>query len=269
VQCPNCGEYNRAVARFCHECGSALAAIYQPPPSTADTTTRAASSPSAAGLGSQERPRDENGRQSASYPETSRSTERARQDERGAKPGSRRVAVPFAVVALAGILALAGWQLRWPTSVFGARQAASSLHVSHRPSGHTGLPQPATSPPPPSPTSSAPSQGVTSATPASSVTPAAAGGAVAVLQDYVAAINRKDYGRAWQLDSSNAHSTYAVFVAGFDGTVKDTLKILNVSGNVVTARLTAVHSNGKVQVFQGTYTIRHGIIATSNVHLIG
>jgi cell division septation protein DedD len=235
AQCPNCGEYNRAVARFCHECGTSLEAAYQDP---------------------------------VSYPDTLSPAKPVRWDEPRRRPSRRWVAVPLGLVALAGILALAGWQVKWPASVFGARQAASSLPVSHRPSVHASPPRPSPSAPPPSATSSAPTQATATATSAPSPAPPV-NSAVAIVEAYVAAINRKDYATAWQLDSNNAGGTFAVFVAGFRGTVKDSLKVLKVSGNVVTARLTALHSDGTVQVFQGTYTVQNGIIAASSVKQIG
>jgi hypothetical protein len=57
-------------------------------------------------------------------------------------------------------------------------------------------------------------------------------------------------------------------VRGFGTTAKDTLTILSVSGHVVTARLTAVQTDGSLQVYEGTYTVDNGVITTSNIDRI-
>lgn len=85
---------------------------------------------------------------------------------------------------------------------------------------------------------------------------------------YFAAINHRQYATAWNLLGKNTGSTYAAFVKGFSGTVKDTVTILAVRGGVVTARLSALHSNGEVQVFQGTYTVQNGVIVSSDVQQV-
>ena len=97
------------------------------------------------------------------------------------------------------------------------------------------------------------------------VTPGASDPAFTV-REYFAAINHRRYAVAWRL--SGASEPYGVFRAGFVGTAHDTLTILSVSGNVVTARLAASQINGTVKRYQGTYTVTNGVISATDVQLI-
>jgi Helix-turn-helix domain len=89
------------------------------------------------------------------------------------------------------------------------------------------------------------------------------------LRAYVAAINGHDYARAWRLGGHNTGGSYASFVSGFNGTAKDKLTIVSVSGDVVTARLSARQTDGTVKTYQGTYTVHHGVITGFDVLQVG
>ncbi|HEY6277433.1 MAG TPA: hypothetical protein VIX86_13995, partial [Streptosporangiaceae bacterium] len=102
-------------------------------------------------------------------------------------------------------------------------------------------------------------------TPASSAPPLSPAGTV---QDYYAAINGHHYARAWRLGGRNSGSSYPNFVSGFTGTKTDTVTILSVSGDVVTARVAALQTDGTVKTYQGTYTVTNGVITQFNVHQI-
>ena len=115
---------------------------------------------------------------------------------------------------------------------------------------------------PPASTSSAPSSSKQTTSPP--VNPAAAGPA-ATVQAYFAAINAHNYRKAWNLGGSNTGRSYQQFVQGFNGTQQDTLTIQSVSGNVVTAGLSAVQTDGTVKNFQGTYTVNNGVITSFDV----
>jgi helix-turn-helix protein len=82
---------------------------------------------------------------------------------------------------------------------------------------------------------------------------------------YITAINGQHYARAWRLGGRNVSGSYSGFVAGFAGTARDTLTILSVSGDVVTARLGARQTDGTVDTYQGTYTVHHGVIIGADV----
>jgi serine/threonine protein kinase len=86
---------------------------------------------------------------------------------------------------------------------------------------------------------------------------------------YYAAITARDYPLAWRLGGDHTTISYRLFVAGFRGTERDQVTILKVSGNRVTARLTAVQTDGSVKHFQGSYVVRHGVITGFNVHPAG
>lgn len=96
--------------------------------------------------------------------------------------------------------------------------------------------------------------------------PARPRGPAQTVTAYFAAINSQHYRRAWNLGGRNGPSpSYADFVRGYDTTARDTLTIVSVSGDVVTARLTARQTDGTVQFYQGTYTVSHGVITTFHV----
>jgi serine/threonine-protein kinase len=86
------------------------------------------------------------------------------------------------------------------------------------------------------------------------------------VREYFAAINHHRFMAAWRL--SGAREPYATFRAGFAGTLYDTVTILSTQGDVVTARLAATQTNGKVKTYQGTYTVTNGVITATNVRQV-
>jgi serine/threonine protein kinase len=121
---------------------------------------------------------------------------------------------------------------------------------------------------PPASTSSAPSSPAnrtSSAPPTTSPPVNPVAGPRATVQAYFAAINAHDYRKAWNLGGSNTGQSYQQFVQGFNGTQQDTLTIQSVSGDVVTAGLSALQTDGTVKTFQGTYTVNNGVITSFHV----
>lgn len=94
-------------------------------------------------------------------------------------------------------------------------------------------------------------------------------GPAATVRAYVAAINGHDFARAWSLGGRNTGRSYSSFVRGFSTTARDTLTIVSVSGDVVTARLTAQQTDGTVDTYQGTYTVEGGVIIGFDVLQVG
>ena len=88
-----------------------------------------------------------------------------------------------------------------------------------------------------------------------------------IVRDYFYDINHHFFRAAWKLRAQNG-SSFAQFRAGFVGTRHDLVTVTNVSGDVVTASLHAVQTDGSVKVFQGTYTVTNGVISSSDVHLV-
>jgi serine/threonine protein kinase len=112
------------------------------------------------------------------------------------------------------------------------------------------------------PVSSAPaSSAATSSGPVAALTPGQ------VVQAYYQAINEHQYRTAWNLGGQNRlpRTTYANYVAGFNGTASDVVEILSVSGNVVTAQLTANQTAGPAKVYAGTYDVTDGQITSFDV----
>jgi serine/threonine protein kinase len=145
---------------------------------------------------------------------------------------------------------------RWPV-VLGVVVLLAVVGVAfallhHKPSpGHN----PPASPPPTShPATSAP---VTSPGPAATV------------QAYFAAINAHDYAKAWALGGKNIASPYSKFASGFNGTAKDTVTVVSVTGGVVTVKLAAAQTDGSVKHYAGTYTVANGVITGSQIQPVG
>jgi eukaryotic-like serine/threonine-protein kinase len=284
--CSACRQYNSQLAQFCRHCGARLrttdlqsdvetttASSQGPGPLPAPETTapaaflpqpprrpQAAPSPasSTAPASPPLRPRRRGPRVGAPWHTTDAD------EPSGRSPWLRRAAI--AAVAAIALLALAGWQAHWPAAVFGAKAKGAAVGAS--PSSRTGITAPSRAPASPASSAfpAAPSASATnSAGPAS--TPSASGPAGTV-DAYFAAITARDYAKAWQLGGQNLGTSYEAFVSGFGGTAKDTVTILSVAGDVVTARLVAYQTDGTVKTYQGTYTVQNGEISQSNVQQV-
>ena len=88
-----------------------------------------------------------------------------------------------------------------------------------------------------------------------------------IVRRYFGDINHHRFRAAYQL--SDRSETYANFRAGFAGTKRDIVRITNTNGNVVTAVLKALQTDGSVKTFRGTYTVTNGTITNTDVHLLG
>jgi cytoskeletal protein RodZ len=94
-------------------------------------------------------------------------------------------------------------------------------------------------------------------------------GPVPTVRAYINAINDHRYAQAWHLGGRNAGGSFSSFVSGFRTTARDTLAIVSVSGDVVTARLTAQQTDGTVTTYQGTYSVDHGVITGFDILEVG
>jgi serine/threonine protein kinase len=110
------------------------------------------------------------------------------------------------------------------------------------------------------------SPGNTPTTTPSSPPPPAVLGPVATVKAYFSAINHHNYLRAWNLGGRFTSPSFSSYKAGFAGTQHDTVTILSVSGNTVTAHLAAQQTDGTVKNFEGTYVVHNGIIDHFSVH---
>ena len=90
-----------------------------------------------------------------------------------------------------------------------------------------------------------------------------------VVKRYYAAISRRAYLRAWQLGGDHTTSSFASFKAGFSDTARDVVVITGWQGYTVTANFKAVHKNGTVSSYTGTYVVGNGVITSFSVHQVG
>ena len=249
--CYECGEQNRASAHFCRNCGSPL-----------DTKRPAAdqeSGPPTSVIPAQA-PIPESGQTSQTENDWRAADRIARQAGMGVGSPPRWAVALLAAVLILGVAALAGWQADWPKAIFGVQKAA----LISRGAGSSGAPLNS-----PSSAGSASSSEPLPQTPNPESSTGLASDPASIVQAYFSAVNDRDYSRAWQLGGSHLGESYSAFVQGFSTTAHDTVTILSSSGNVVTAQLSALQSDGSAKTFAGTYTVTNGVITASNVQQTG
>lgn len=81
---------------------------------------------------------------------------------------------------------------------------------------------------------------------------------------FFAAINARDYRRAWDLGGRNLAASYEVFAKGFANTAHVDVIIADSSGTTVNAQLHATNSDGSKQNFNGSYTVVHGVVTAGS-----
>ncbi|MFR9796068.1 excalibur calcium-binding domain-containing protein [Streptomyces sp. MS06] len=122
----------------------------------------------------------------------------------------------------------------------------------------TAAPEPPSSASPTSPRAPAPGSSRPTA-------PSAVADESSVVRDYFAAINARDYRRAWELGGRNLSGSYQAFAAGFATTAHDTVHIFGTAGDTVTIGLEATQTDGSLRLFEGTYTVHGGTIVAADV----
>jgi tRNA A-37 threonylcarbamoyl transferase component Bud32 len=85
---------------------------------------------------------------------------------------------------------------------------------------------------------------------------------VGTVRAYYAAISAHQYLRAWNLGGKNSGDTFSQFENGFSTTRADRVIIIGHAGDAVSARLTAVQTDGSVKNFYGKYVVENGVITT-------
>ncbi len=91
----------------------------------------------------------------------------------------------------------------------------------------------------------------------------------AVVEAYLAAINQRDWPRAWRLGGENLGRPYRAFVSGFRLTARVVIVSLRSSGDVVHVRILAYESTGPVQTYALFYVVRDGVIVAGQLRLLG
>ncbi|AXE85971.1 Excalibur calcium-binding domain protein [Streptomyces sp. Go-475] len=171
------------------------------------------------------------------------------------------------LLLLSAVVAVTGCQGTDSTPTQSPATVTNTITVAPTTSTATPTPTPPPTPTPeptetpPAPERSTPSAPV-SPRPAESPT---ADSASSVVRDYIAAINARDYRRAWDLGGKNLSGSYQAFVDGFATTAHDTVHILRADGDTVSVTLEATQTDGTLRIFEGTYTVRGGTIVGADI----
>ncbi|MDE1673491.1 hypothetical protein [Nocardia gipuzkoensis] len=91
-------------------------------------------------------------------------------------------------------------------------------------------------------------------------TQAPATGPARTVAAYFDAINRRDYGRAWELGGRNLDTSYEHFVAGLSTTAHEAVRITSESGDIVHIELSARQTDDSVRTYTGYYVVRNDVI---------
>ncbi|MGY2007855.1 hypothetical protein ACW9HJ_12825 [Nocardia gipuzkoensis] len=94
----------------------------------------------------------------------------------------------------------------------------------------------------------------------STTTQAPATGPARTVTAYFDAINRRDYGRAWELGGRNLDTSYEHFVAGLSTTAQEAVRITAESGDIVHIELSARQTDNSVRTYSGYYVVRNDVI---------
>ncbi|MET7682653.1 hypothetical protein [Streptomyces sp. NPDC005423] len=85
-----------------------------------------------------------------------------------------------------------------------------------------------------------------------------------VVVGYFAAINKRDFGTAWELGGKNLDADYTSFASGFATTLRDTVSHVSVRGDVVRLVLNARQTDGSSRSYSATYTVHDGVITAGS-----
>lgn len=168
----------------------------------------------------------------------------------------------LATVPLAALLAVAGCA----ETETGSGNGATPVNRSTAPPSRVAAP--AASPGPVSPSVAAPPSATPPQTPPAPppapppVQPptSAEPDPATVVEEFYAAINAGDYATAWRLGGDNLGESYAAFAAGFADTLNDQLTVTGTSGSTVYVDLTALHTDGTLHEYAGSYVVHNGQI---------
>lgn len=90
--------------------------------------------------------------------------------------------------------------------------------------------------------------------------------AASTVEAYYAAINARDYRRAWDLGGKNLGGSFSSFQSGFATTDEVFVTVVDVRGDTAAVTLDALQTDGTVRSFAGTYTVRAGVIVAADIH---
>jgi len=90
-----------------------------------------------------------------------------------------------------------------------------------------------------------------------------------IVEQYYAAVNARDYRKAWDLGGSSLSPTYSSLVDGYAQVEQDDLVIDSESGDTVSVSLIANLFDGNSEQYVGSYTVSHGVIVSGKLDLTG
>jgi hypothetical protein len=86
----------------------------------------------------------------------------------------------------------------------------------------------------------------------------------AVAQAYYAAVNQRDWPRAWQFAGGKSRdygtAAYRQWVGGYSCTVKDHVTRITVKGSSLLVFVRALETGGVIQDYKFSYVVRHGVL---------
>jgi serine/threonine protein kinase len=91
----------------------------------------------------------------------------------------------------------------------------------------------------------------------------------AVVEAYIAAINRRDWPAVWRLGGKNLGQSYDSMIAGFRLTQRDVVTRISSRGDSVSARILAYETTGAVQTYALRYVVHADAITSGRSTLLG
>jgi hypothetical protein len=163
----------------------------------------------------------------------------------------RAAGLVAAVVLLAGCGAAAAGTALAPRSTV---TRTVIVRVTPTPHASTAAPQPTVTAAPPTSAAPAPAPALVNAD--------------AVVTQYYQDITDQDYAAAWALGGPdlNGGTSYTSWAAGYATTASIILGTFSYFGSdQVAVSLSALQDDGSVYTYQGTYTVRDGLIVSANI----
>jgi len=90
----------------------------------------------------------------------------------------------------------------------------------------------------------------------------------AVVDSYFAAINQRDWRRAWQLGGESSSPSYRDMIDEYASTEQDVIRVMRVDGNQAIVRVRAYQADGKCQVYQMYFVVQDGMIVHATQQLL-
>jgi hypothetical protein len=98
--------------------------------------------------------------------------------------------------------------------------------------------------------------------------PSAPPTAAAVVGKFLAAISSHDWPEVWKLGGKNIgrgpYASYPGMITGYQGTIRDVLTMLRVTGRTVSGQFLAYQTDGEVRTYTFTYVVRGGTITSAD-----